>query len=284
MKLKLLLFASLTLILFTRCNKASVNPIFDSDYKVGSYLTLKSTDNVNFDFSDLSKFVGITVGQFGSSVSKVNVFVVDDASSNNTWTLVKSFDFTGDSIQLHVTGNEIANALGYTSADFLPGNTLTFYNQVVTADGTTYDLNNAGANASAPDLNSVFSWTAYIVCPFIAADAAGTYEVVEDDWADYSPGDLITVSADAATNQISFLGYPSTAAGGQNQKNTVVDVDPATGEATIASQETGDYSGTSAAVSGSGFVFSCTGVITLTITVDYGGTPYAGQKFVLQKQ
>ncbi len=126
-------------------------------------------------------------------------------------------------------------------------------------------------------------WPATAVCAFDAAETAGTYKVVQDDWVDYYPDEIITVTADATSNQVSFLSYPSTAAGGQNQKNTIVDVDPATGAATIAKQSTGDYSGTSAAVEGSGFVFSCTGVINLTMTVYYGGTPYGGNKLILQK-
>ncbi len=106
---------------------------------------------------------------------------------------------------------------------------------------------------------------------------------MQDDWADYEIGDVITVNAGPGANQINFQGYPSPAYG-NNTANTIVDVDPATGAATISKQSTGDYGGPSAEVEGSGFVFSCTGVINLNMTVYYGGTPYAGIKLILQKR
>jgi hypothetical protein len=53
----------------------------------------------------------------------------------------------------------------------------------------------------------------------------------------------------------------------------------------VANQFTGDYpGGVDTQVSATGFVFSCTGIINLTVNVNYGGAPYAGQTFTLQKQ
>lgn len=286
MKLKLLLLAAAGILFISSCKKdATNNPIFEfNNLKIGAYLTLDSTVNVNFNTTDLSASVGIKVSAAaGVAIDKVNLFVVDDASADQTWKLVKTIDFTGNGTEIAATGSEIAAALGYTAADFLPGNTLTMYNQVVTTDGATYDLNNSGPNVNAPDFNSSFSWTVYIVCPFTGG-MAGDYQVLQDDWADYGAGTVLTgaVEDGPGANQITLHVYPNPNYGNPVDP-MIVDIDPTTGAATVPKVVYGDY-GVPTSAEGSGYVFSCTGFITLTLDHDYGGTLYEGLKLVLQKQ
>jgi hypothetical protein len=281
MKLKLLLVAAIGILFTSSCKKEGKNPVFDYDkLGIGAYLTLASTQNVNFNSADLSSSVGITVKRVGSPIDKVNLFVVDDASADKTWKLVKTVAFTGDSIQLAATGTEIAAALGYTAADFLPGTTLTMYNQVITTDGKTYDINNTGLNVNAPDFNSSFTWTVAIVCPFTGG-AAGNYKVLQDEWNDYGVGAVITgaVEDGPGVNQITLHVYPSPAFGDPVDL-MIVDIDPATGAATVPEVEYGNYDGTHISAEGGGYVFSCTGIITLTLNhISYGT-----YKLMLQKQ
>ncbi len=284
MKFKSLIVATIAILFVGSCKKDSRNPLFDNKFLVGSYLTLDSTINVNFNTTDLSSSVGIIVSSVGATVDKVNLFVVDDASADQTWKLVKTIDYTGDGTQISATGQEIATALGYTADQFMPGTTLTMYNQVVTTDGKTYDINNAGPNVTAPDFNSIFSWTVFIVCPYTGG-MAGDYEVIQDDWADYSPGTIITgaVEEGPGANQITLHVYPNPAYGDPVDP-MIVDIDPETGSATVPLVTYGDYGGVLTTAEGGGYVFSCTGLITLTLDHNYGGTLYPGLKLILQKQ
>jgi hypothetical protein len=60
-------------------------------------------------------------------------------------------------------------------------------------------------------------------------------------------------------------------------------VDPATGTATISTQVIGDYPGApETTIRGGGFIFSCTGTISLVITINYAGADYGNLRFILQ--
>lgn len=291
MKFKPFVAAAIAVLFIGSCTKDSKNPLFDNVFLTGAYLTLESTTNVNFNTTDLSSAVGITVGSVGN-VDKVNLFVVDDASVDQTWKLIKTIDYTGEGTVISATGQEIADALGYSAADFLPGTTLTMYNQVVTPDGKTYDITNAGPNVEAPDFNSSFSWTVYVVCPFTGG-MAGDYLVIEDGWADYSPGTIITnaVEDGPGPNQITLHVYPNPAFGDPINP-IIVDIDPATGTAYVPPVAYGDY-GVIISAQGAlsddyqaGYVFSCTGYISLTLN-HFDGDPsntYGNYTLVLQKQ
>lgn len=251
----------------------------------GAYITLDSTINTNLDFSNPDATVSIAVSQYGDDVASINIYLSTGDNSLDTagWKFIKSIPYTGNGTVLTVSTADIAAALAPDA--ITPGTQYKLENQVVTADGRKYsDANTPTSYSSFPGYNMALSWPATAVCAFNAEAITGTYKVVQDDWADYAVGDIITVTAGPGDNQLNFQGYPAPAYG-TNTANTVVDVDAATGAATISRQSTGEYDGgISAEVEGSGFVFSCTGVITLSITVYYGGAPYEGNKFILQKQ
>jgi hypothetical protein len=271
------------------CKKSNING--DSkDLILGSYITLEKVTNENLNFSDPAATVSIDVKEFGSPVASVNIYL---ATGSNTfdptgWKLIKNVPYSGTTT-LTVSTADIAAALAPNT--IVPGNTYTLQNEVVTKDGRKFsNANTPTSYQSFPSYNMALNWSATAVCAFDATASAGTYKVVKDAWADYNVGDLITVTAGPGANQLSFLTYPSTVIGGsKDNKPTVVDVDAATGAATIAKQATGTYyTGTSGQtntqVAGSGFVFSCTGSINLTIDITYGTDLYPGYNLVLQKQ
>ncbi|WP_153798574.1 hypothetical protein [Foetidibacter luteolus] len=265
------------------CKKDSINAQYE-DLLVGSYLVLDETVNTNLDFSNPDATVSIKVSEYGSAVASVNIYVATGSNvlDASAWKLIKNVPYSG-STTLEVKTSELAAALA--PAEITPGTQYSLQNEVVTADGRKFSMANTPTSFSSfPAYKMALTWPATAVCAFSAAASAGTYEVVQDDWADYSPGDIIEVLEGPSENQVNFLGYPATAWGGVNQKNTVVDVNPESGQATVAKQGTGGYGSTTAEVQGSGFVFSCTGIITLNLTVYYGGVPYAGNKFILKKK
>lgn len=267
------------------CKKDVING--DSkDLILGSYLTLQQKINTNLNFSVPTATVSIRTGMYGSPVASVNIYLATgDALDTKKWKLIKNVPFA-DSATLVVTTAEIATALA--PATIQPGNQYVLQNEAVTKDGRKFSAANTPTNyTSFPAYNFAFSWTATAVCPYSEANTVGTYKITTDTWVDYGIGEPIAVTAGPGANQINFQMYPGPGAGGTAIVNTVVDVDPATGTATIKAQKTGYYGantpGNLVTVSGTGFVFSCTGVITLKVTINVGGSDYAGYSFALKK-
>jgi hypothetical protein len=139
--------------------------------------------------------VGITVSQYpnGEAVDHILIFATPGTNYDTTqWHLVKQVPYTGNGTELSLTGAELGQALGVDPTTFAPGSFYTFYTRVVTKSGKSYDVNSTGDNGGGGLVTgtyyySAFSFTAYIVCPFVAP-VAGTYEVIRDDWADWEPG------------------------------------------------------------------------------------------------
>jgi hypothetical protein len=289
-KLFYILTVIITVIAFNACKKkgGEVNPLSDrSLLGDGSYITLDKNINLNLDFSQLAtSTVGIQVTQYpdGQPVDHVDLFVTPGASYDTTeWHKVKTVPYTGAGTVLSATGAELTTALGVDPSTITPGSSYTFYTRIVTKDGYSFDVNTTGDNGggglvTGPFYFAAFSFTVYVVCPYTGS-AAGTYKVVRDDWEDWLPDDLVQVTDGPAANQIDLSQvYPNPAVGGVVVNPLIVDIDPATGTATIPSVVFGHYSNDYTA-DGGGYVFSCTGVITLTLNIS--GDPY---KLILQKQ
>lgn len=275
---------------FNSCKKGDINGDA-SLLPIGSYITLEKTNNTNLNFSDPAATVSIDVKEYGSPVASVNVYLATGANTFDPagWKLIKNVPYSGVTT-LTVSTAEIAAALAPGAIE--PGNQYTLQNEVVTTDGRKFsNANTPTTFQSFPAYNMALNWSATAVCAFDAAASAGTYKVVSDaQWKDYKAGDIITVTAGPGANQLSFLTYPSTVIGASTDNvPTVVDVDVTTGAATVAKQATGTYATgtgdeTPAQVEGDGFIFSCTGGISLTLTVYYGTDKYEGNTLVLQKQ
>jgi len=287
MQKNIIAFLSIAILLasgLSSCKKGVING--DSkDLIQGSYLTLKQKINTNLNFSVPTATVSIITGAYGSPIASVNIYLATGGElDTKKWKLIKNVPFA-DSATLVVTTAEISAALA--PAVITPGNQYTLQNEVVTKDGRKFSAANTPTNyTSFPAYNIAFSWKATAVCSFSQASSVGTYKVVYDgDWVDYKTGDIITVTAGPDANSIQFLAYPSEVlGGGTNRQPWIVKVDPATGGATVADQLAGNYGSVVARVKATGFVFSCTGLITLSVDVNYGGAIYAAQKFTIQKQ
>ncbi|MDE3248663.1 MAG: hypothetical protein KGO82_08395 [Bacteroidota bacterium] len=254
------------------------------DLIMGSYLTLGALINGNLDFSNQAATVSMKVGSRGEKVASVNVYASPDGGSDkSTWKLIKTLPYS-DSMVISVSTGELAKALAPGTIE--PGNQYVLQNEVVTASGAKYSAANTPTNFSSfPAYKFGLTWKATAVCAFSQAASVGAYKVVSDDnWQDYAPGDTLTVFPGPDANSLSFYAYPAVQAGGVNRKPWIVKVDAATGTATMASQAIGSYGSVVSSAKASGFVFSCTGVITLSVDVNYGGTVYAAQVLTIKKQ
>ncbi|MBS4065999.1 MAG: hypothetical protein KGZ74_15675 [Chitinophagaceae bacterium] len=257
------------LFTFQACKKREVFGNFDS-LGVGSYLTLEKTNKTTIDYSRIgSESVSIDVKEFGSAIAKVIVYVTQGNANLNksTWKKIKEYQYGGSTLTLNITASEMATALGITTAAMNPGTNYTLYNEVVTKDGVTYNaVNTVGALASNPNYRAVMTWSANVVCPFDPTGFAGNFRVREDEWADWGAGDVVTVTA-ATANTISLRVYPNPAYG-TAIADIVVNINPATGAATVSNQKYGRYGSTEVSVTSVGtsnFVFACTGTIDLRL-------------------
>jgi len=126
---------------------------------------------------------------------------------------------------------------------------------------------------SAATTSFTVGFTAYVSCPFVVEDAIGTYQVVEDGWADWDPGDQIEVVANRDGTGVIVKGMFSKFRNDDRGPYDVeILVDPNGGFATVEKQPAWEwfwYTGTelygTGSVEGDGFVFSCSGVITLSL-------------------
>ena len=271
---KILSYLSAFIVLSTiaSCKKGDVV----SDYQslgTGSYVTLVKNNNTIIDYANLaSSKVSITVKEYGSPADKIKIYVSKGSKTldRSKWKLVKEVPYSGETT-LEVSASEIATALGIPPSGLETGETYTFYNQVITKDGRSFDIVNTFSDfAGNSNYNMALTWEAVVVCPYVATGFAGNFEVVEDGWADFGPGDIVVVTAGAdPAKQIKLTVYPNPAFG-TNRKDIVVDINPATGKATVASQVYGDYPGFDTnlkvkTVGTNNWVFSCVGTITLRL-------------------
>jgi len=244
---------------------------------VGSYLRLDSTQKTILDYSKIAtEQVTISVSQYGADIDKVVVYVTaGPATLNKTlWKKVKEVAYpSGTNLRLSVTAAEMATALGVNTSALTPGSSYSFYNQVVTKSGKTYDASNTvGALASNPNYKASAIWSANVVCPFSPTGFTGNFEVLEDTWEDFGVGDVVSVVT-AGADSIRLAAYPNPLLGGtviRNPLGIVVKINPTNGVATVTDQTYGTYGGlfglqtVANTTSGtSNFVFSCVGTIDL---------------------
>ncbi|MFZ6024172.1 MAG: hypothetical protein ACOYVG_06915 [Bacteroidota bacterium] len=265
--IKLTAFA--LLLILNSCKKKEVFGNFES-LGVGSYLTLEKTNKTTIDYSRIgSESVSIDVKEYGSAIAKVIVYVTQGNASldKSTWKKIKEYPYNASTLTLNITASEMATALGISTAAMNPGSNFTLYNEVVTKGGVTYNaVNTVGALASNPNYKAVMTWSANVVCPFVPTGFAGNYRVREDEWADWGAGDVVSVTA-ATANTISLKVYPNPAYG-TAIADIVVNINPATGQATVTNQKYGRYGSTEVSVTSVGtsnFVFACTGTIDLRL-------------------
>lgn len=287
-KISICIGVVLSIVLFSCKKTDNVNPLADIKYLgIGSYIKKASEINLNMDYNTPASKVGITVDQYdpAGQVKEIVLYVVQGSSADPaSWKKIKTITYTGPGTEISATEQEVADALGIAPGDLEPGSYCTFYNQVVTTDGKVYDLSNTqGALESDSHYNTVFRWTAYITCPFTGG-MAGSYTVIQDDWADWSPGDVVQVTDGPGENQINISEVWPNIAYGDVVDPLIVNVDPANGVASIPKVTFGDY-GALATAEGdpAGYVFSCTGYIGLNIDLTYNGASQGTLKLILQK-
>ena len=267
MKKILSIITSVSLLFLFSCKKGDINGAFESQ-TTGSYVTKVAIGNDKINYANLAASkVDVTVHEYGNPVDKIKIFVSKGNASTDktTWKLVKEVPYSGDT-KLEVSATEIATALGIPVTGLETGATYSLYNQVIGKDGQVHDITNMNsAMYGSPNYNALMTWAAVVVCPF-TGNMAGNYRVIKDDWVDWSPGEIVPVTDGPGANKVNLSQVWPNPAYGTTVNPFLVNVDPATGQATITSGvNIGDYGGyTFVTGSGStGYIFSCTGDIKL---------------------
>jgi len=280
--------------LVTGCKKGDINGDIAA-VTIGSYVTEVARGNAIIDYANLATSkVDVTVKEYGQPVDKIKLFVSKGAltADKSQWKAIKEVPYNGDT-KLEVTANEIATALGIPVTGLETGATYTIYNQVISKDGQVHDITNTGADFYGnPNYKMLMWWQAVVVCPFSAAAWGGvgtvfSARVLQDAWADYNVGDIISNIEITSPTQLKFNRMWLTDAG--DTRPVLVDINASTGAATVTRQIYGDYTvygifDISCASSGTNnWVFSCVNTITLTLNHAVGTTNYGTYILRLQK-
>ncbi|MDR0792419.1 MAG: hypothetical protein LBE82_03860 [Chitinophagaceae bacterium] len=289
---------SSALFIINACKKTgdAANPFSDvNNFSIGSYLVLDSVINKNLHSEQAAtSTVGIMVHSYpnGEEISSVILFAVKGDDWDTTkWHQVKTVSYTGAGTQLTVTGAELETAMGADFTPYVANDLYTIYTRVVTKSGKTYDVNNTGTNGGSginggESYNAAMSFTAYVTCPFTGG-MAGNYKVVQDGLGEWNPGDIVHVQDGPGANQITIANvYPNPANGIVTNPIVVNITDPSVGGATVPQVNLGTYNnGNSLTLNpGSGYVFSCTGYITLSNEIFIDGADQGALNLILQKQ
>lgn len=261
------------------CKKTIENFTAPEDLQVGAYISIDSTINTKLSPNSPA---GIMVHGVGQPLTKIIYYVSLNGSADKAqWKKIGEVPVTDNKATITFSNSQLATALGSTPD---PGTSFTIYSELYTVSGQTYSLaNTATSFESESAYKMALRFSVVVVCPFTGG-MAGDYKIIRDDWQDYSVGDIITnaVADGPGANQISLHVFPNPAYG-DAVNPIIVNVDPASGTATVPAVQYGDYGVLISAV-GDGFVFSCAGFITLNLRHFSAGSNYGTYKLVLQKQ
>lgn len=246
----------------------------------------QATD-ISISGQDPTSFTGkFTIDKyFEADVNPQKVDVVVIKNGNKAIVKTIKADITSFPATVEVTGPQLETLFG--SAIVL-GDNFTIGVDIITPSGKKFEAFPAVGNAYAsgvaaqPGASTTIDYLS--ACTFDKNSFNGMYEVVQDDWADFNPGELVEVRPGAGANQIAVTAYPSPAYG-TNRKPMLCDVNPTTFAVNIPEQVIGDYFGAppGATARGNGTVNPCGDEITLKVTIKIGGTDYADQTLKLSK-
>jgi hypothetical protein len=287
MKQNWVLLIVLLLAMATSCRKTdepelagafstSALPVFAKD----------SSGDLNISAVDPASFQGkFSVDLFfknGTPPQKMDIAVIKNG--DNASAKILQADVTQFPTTVTVTGEQLISLFGapIVAGDYFDmGANITLqtgqYFEAFPVVGLPYGSN---VNQQSGGINLTIRYAA--LCVFDAASFAGDFEVVQDDWADYQPGDIVHISAVDDTH-ISF-NYAA-----PDAPQVVIAVDP-TNTTSIARQPIGDYGDGGdyniQTVNGDAgnFVAPCNGTLSLTLDFFDGANELGVGKLILQKK
>jgi len=291
-----ILLVTFLAVSFSACEDIDKDPyeVNGIDGPFGSFVRLDITSAAVLDVTNIATTVfGGTVSAPAGNVASWDLRV-RRVSGGTASDYVPFLNVTSFPAEFAATPADLAAAFGITTADLIPGDRFDFEAVSVGTDGTVVTFDDFGPNLQGnPAQAQGYRFVTFLSCPFIQADALGTYAILSNDAVGFQgtnttfeviagPGGNITM-----VDPIGHL-LPGDA---PDRYNVAITVNAGSGQATVGSTLAYDsghpvFGGTPYGlgnVDGSGFVFSCAGsiVLNLRFTVaagSFGSTPFVGQK------
>ena len=242
MKKNVIFYFLLASILFVGCKKDNgAVPKAVALERVPAPLIVKdATGSAAIDMTNLAGFNGkYNVGlYFPSDIPPSKFDIVIRKNNNNGNVKLIQAGVATFPTSLSITAAQIATLFG---AALTLGDNYDVGADVYSQSGKKYEafpvIGLGYAAAFQPDHPGFSSSVRYsAICQYNAAlYPTGNYVVLQDDWQDYFPGDVITVTQIDATH-LSFRYLATT-----NNQPIIVTINPATNVTSVAKQVYGDY-------------------------------------------
>lgn len=285
---KKITLATTVLILFLACEDNDKDPLNLNDTTHAPYVKLEISSPV-LDVTDLagSAFEGTLIApadNVSSWTTSVRRISEGESTQFGTVATVNSFPS-----EISITAEDIATAIGQQISDFLPGDRFEFSATSTGTDGSELNFSTLSSNiAGQPEQRQAYSFETFVSCPLDPDLVEGTYSVEALGFAGCFSETTETrqVINGPEDNQITIVNGTFPESGGED---LILNIDPNSGSVSLGNSNKFSFRPDNTCVTGaedkygsaSGFFFSCTG--TISITVDF--TAFAGNPhtFNLQK-
>ncbi len=208
-------------------------------------------DKNAFDISAGDPEINFTIYTDSKTIDNVVIYVdllkfgSDGPTSQALLKEIPGSMLTPPSTNVQMKLSEFVGAVGLTLDDLGGGDIFNIYNEVTLSDGRVYpdtlefdgeefaNIENAFFTA-AGTTSFTTTLTFPVLCPFITADAIGTYSITRDDLeVVFDPAYKPEVIAGPGPDQVTIVNMLSHPQG----YNIIVDVNPVTDVATVKSQK-----------------------------------------------
>lgn len=291
MKTKIIYSFFAVLVFIASCRKED-NPLLPDDLQKAAIpqLSKDPSGDQSISSQDIDGFVGkVVIDQYFKNDHSFKSFeaVVIKNGVNSTAQVLQS-DITSLPATVTFTSAQLTSLFGAPPA---PGDNYIIGANVILQSGQKIEafpadgLPNYDPNIFAMPGLGPLTVSYAVFCPFDASQYDGDFVVVQDDWQDYFPGDVIQVTMIDATH-VSFMYNAFDA------QPIIVEIDPATNTTSVSKQYFGNYGpdfggffAESIAGNPNNYVIPCNGTLSLVLDIssDVLGD-FGGFRIVLQKQ
>ena len=217
----------------------------------------------NFDFGDMSNTYLSFIADAAIAGDKTFERLVISKSYNGGDTVIhQQFTPSEMPFQVDITPEDAVDGFGISTAEIAGGDYIDWMFMIEFSDPDV-KFNDDALTQQFPDFRS------YFVCAFDAASTTGTYQFTYSDW-EHNTG-TFEVVAGPGENQVTLLDPLGHQAIDGNNYDLIVEIDPASGAATVTAQiawDSDNYGWGYGPITadGAGYVLSCAGTISLDLT------------------
>lgn len=284
-------------LFFVACQDIDKDPweINGNDGPFGSFIRLDITSAAVLDVTNIAttSFGGTLTNPSNNVASwSLEVRRVSSGAVSDYFPLVTVTSFPAE---FSATPASLAAVFGLDVTELIPGDRFDFEATSIGTDGSVVTFDQFGPNLGGnPGMAQGYRFVTFLSCPFVQADAVGTYSIVDAPFFGQITAGPIEVIAGNTANDIVMIDPMGHLVSGDapDKYNVEINVNAGSGQASVSRQAAWDSGnpvccGTPYGpgnIQGSGFVFSCAGSIVLFIdrfgvaAGSFGSAPYVLQK------